>query len=88
MLAKLTRTSFSAQSPPGVSKCLFCDLTSLCEDETSNAQKNKKCYNSRFIHRITSLNRDSNIRKTTTEMGGTQLLAKLLEGDLIAREAK
>ena len=43
---------------------------------------------SHFIHCITSLNRDSNIREAATDMSDTQLLVKLSEGDLIAREAK
>ena len=64
--AKLTQTSFSAQSPLGVSKCLD-GLISPSEDERT---KNVK---SHFLHHITSLNRDSNIRKAATEMGDTQL---------------
>ena len=47
--------------------------------------KNVKSY---FIHCITSLNRDSDIREAATKMSHTQLLVKLSEGDLIAREAK
>ena len=90
MPAKLTQTSLSAQSPLEVSKCFFCDLTSLCEDETPSQvmYKRTKDVKSQFLHHITSLNQDSNIRKAATELGETQLLAKLSEGDLIAQEAK
>ena len=45
MPAKLTRTSFSAQSPPGVSKCFFCDVSSLCEDEAPSEVMHKRIKN-------------------------------------------
>ena len=50
--------------------------------------KRTKYVKSHFLHRIRYLNQDSTIRKTATEMGDTQLLAKLSEEDLTAREAK
>ena len=89
-LAKLTQTLFSAKSPLGVSKCFFCDLIGPCEDETPSQvmYERTKDVKSHFLHRITSLNRNLNIRKAATEMGDIQLLAKLSKGDLIAREVK
>ena len=87
--SKKTRTSVSAKSPLGNNTCLFCDLSDTLSEEdplcrTNKLTKEMKCDQ---LHRVTSFNRDSNIRQVAASLGDTKLLAKLAEGDLITREA-
>ena len=42
---------------------------------------------SRLLHRVKTFARDVNIREATTQMGDTKVLAKLSEGEMMAREA-
>ena len=87
--SKKTRISVSAKSSLGSNTCLYCDLPgSLSEEDplcrTNKLTKEMKC---KQLHRVASFNRDSNIREAVTALADTKLLAKLAEGDLIAREA-
>ena len=86
---KKTRTSVSVKSPLGSNTCLFCDLPGTLPEEDPLCRTNKltKEMKSKQLHRVTSFNRDSNIREATTALGDTKLLVKLAEGDLITREA-
>ena len=87
--SKKTRTSVSAKSPLGRNTCLFFGLPGTRSEEDPLCRTNKlsKEMKSKQLHRVTSLNRDSDIREATTALGDTKLLVKLAEGDLIAREA-
>ena len=80
--AKRTRTNVTTESPLRSSICFFCNEVGLF---SSGAKKNEK--SSTFLHRVTTMNRDQNIRECAIQMGDTKLLAKLSEGDMGAREA-
>ena len=86
---KKTRTNVSAKSPVGSNTCLFCDLLGILSEEDPPCRSNKltKEMKSKQLYRVTSFNRDNNIRESATAVGNTKLLAKLAEGDLIVREA-
>ena len=86
-LSKRTRTSVSTKSPLG-STCLFFDLPGSMSEEDPLCRTNKltKEMKSKQLQRVTSFNRDSTIREAATALGDTKLLAKLAEGDLIARD--
>ena len=87
--SKKTRTSVSAKSPLGSNTCLFCDLPGTLSEKDPLCPTNKLTeeMKSKQLHRVTSFNRDSNIREAATVLGDTKLLVKLAEGDLIAQEA-
>ena len=80
--AKRTRTNITTESPLRSSICFFCNEVGSF---SSDAKKNEK--NSTFLHRVTTMNRDRNILECAIQMGDTKLLAKLSEGDMVAREA-
>ena len=89
--AKKTRASLSTSSPElGSLVCFFCDLPGVLKDEESSvieAERWNKDAKDQRLHRVTSINRDANVREAARQMGDTKVLAKLSEGDMIAREA-
>ena len=87
--SKKTRTSVSTKISLGSNTCLFCDLhDTLSEDDPfCRSKKLTKEMKSKQLDRVTSFNRDSNIREAAIAFGDTKLLTKLAEGDLITREA-
>ncbi len=86
--AKKTRTSLPARYLLGSNICFFCDLPGIFAEEASSyeAHKGNKETRNQTLHRVTTFNRDANIWQAALQMGDTKLLAKLSEGDLIARE--
>ena len=68
--------------------CFFCDKSGAFYDEEtqpSNHINNEE--KSRLLHHVRTFARDFNIREAATQMGDTKVLAKLSEGDIMAREA-
>ena len=62
---------------------------SVSDNENDNdnevPSKRKKHGKTEVLHCVEAFDCDKNIRQAAIEMGDTQLLAKLSEGDLIAR---
>ena len=66
--------------------CFFCDKSGVFFDEEWSNRMNKE-EKSNLLHRVKTFARDGNIREAATQMGDTKILAKLAEGDMVAREA-
>ena len=64
--AKRTRTNVTTESPLRSSICFFCNEVGSF---SSDAKKNEK--SSTFLHRVTTMNRDRNIRECAIQMGDT-----------------
>ena len=79
--AKKTRSNLCTETPLRCPTCFFCDkkgtlLTDSNEDKDSS-----------ILRKVTTLNRDKNIRLYAVKMGDSKVIAKLSEGDMISREA-
>ena len=86
--SKCLRSSFKSGNALGSAVCFFCDESGVFYDEenqpTDRLSKEKK---SKLRKRVKTLTRDANMREAATQMGATNILAKLFECDMMAREA-
>ena len=68
--------------------CFFCDKSGVFyKEETQPSNRMNEEEKSRLLHRFKTFARDVNMREAATQMGDTKVLAKLSEGDIMAREA-
>ena len=86
--SKQLRKSFTPGGPLGSPMCFFCDKSGVFYDEeTQPSNRMNKEEKSRLLHCIKTFARDINIREAATQMGDSKVLAKLSEGNTMAREA-
>ena len=76
---KKTRNSASAKSPLGNNNCLFCELPGSLSEEDPLCRTNQltKEMKRKQLHRVTSFNRDSNIREAVTALGKHKTASKI-----------
>ena len=75
-------------SPLGSPMSFFCDKSGVFYDEeTQRSNWTNKEEKSTLLHRVKTFARDVDIREAATQIGDIKVLAKLSEGDMMAREA-